>query len=253
MRVCDAMAGIGGWSLAFEDAGAEILWQFERDPLRQAVLREHWPYVNKKSDLRQISPAEDLGDIDVLTASLSFAHHGKNGTFDALWQVIDQIEPSWLVIEHRSELFDIRNHAMGKELEAAAHDRGYFYQYAIINANQIEDTAINRYRGYMVAYNQAPFRNCLPLPHSEGAYPEEGISRTGRYQGKSIGIRTAEKLMGFGVDWTVSVPSKFRWDAIRDATSVQVAKKIANNIVDVEGYEDSNRSAREGQVAAVSG
>jgi site-specific DNA-cytosine methylase len=251
MRVCDTMAGIGGWSLAFEAAGADILWQVERDPLRQKVLREHWPFVSKKSDLRQISAVGDFkGEIDVLTASLSFMHHGENGTFDALWRVIDQLTPRWLVIEHRPELFDIRNLAMGKELEKAAHDRGYFYQYAVINSLQIDDSAVDRYRGYMVAYQEA-FRNCLPTPHSEGAYPEKGISRTGRYLGKPIGIRTAEQLMGFDPDWSVSILGKFRWDVIREATSVQVAKEIAENIMDVEEHESSSRAAREGQVAAI--
>ena len=53
MRIGSLFSGIGGFDLAMEAAGHEIIWQIENDPFCRKVLRHHWPDVNLKGDIRE--------------------------------------------------------------------------------------------------------------------------------------------------------------------------------------------------------
>ena len=64
MRVGSLFAGIGGFDLAAEAAGMDILWQSENDPKASAVLEHHWPGLNL-GDIHDISIGGEAGSLAV--------------------------------------------------------------------------------------------------------------------------------------------------------------------------------------------
>ena len=55
MRVGSLFTGIGGFDLAFEQAGYIVAWQCEINRLATVVLRRHWPDVACYDDIRRIA------------------------------------------------------------------------------------------------------------------------------------------------------------------------------------------------------
>lgn len=109
MKVADVFAGIGGFSLAFQRAGATIRWQCESDPYRQAVLREHFPGTTLYPDVNKIP--KDAERVDVLCAgvpcegfSLAGRRQGfedeRSALFYPLAEVVGRIRPEWVLIEN---------------------------------------------------------------------------------------------------------------------------------------------------------
>ncbi len=63
MRLGSACSGIGCIDLGLERAGFEPAWQIEIDPTCRAVLKRHWPNVERHDDLRT---ATDLPPVDLI-------------------------------------------------------------------------------------------------------------------------------------------------------------------------------------------
>lgn len=59
-------AGIGGFDVAFEQAGFVTRWQVEIDKNATQILGRHWPTVPKWGDITTVDPA-DLEPVDVIT------------------------------------------------------------------------------------------------------------------------------------------------------------------------------------------
>lgn len=67
MRLASFFAGIGGFDLGFERAGAEVVFQCEVDPHCQRVLRRHWPDTPLHDDILTLN-AGDIPDADIWSA-----------------------------------------------------------------------------------------------------------------------------------------------------------------------------------------
>jgi site-specific DNA-cytosine methylase len=113
LTVADVFAGIGGFSLAFQRAGATISWQCEVDPYRQAVLREHFPGATLYPDVNEIP--RDAERVDVICAgvpcegfSLAGRRRGfedeRSALFYPLAEAIGALKPKWVVLENVSGL-----------------------------------------------------------------------------------------------------------------------------------------------------
>lgn len=63
-KVASFFAGIGGFDLGFERAGAEIVWQCEVNRFCLDVLAEHWPDVPRADDITKLS-GSDVPDADI--------------------------------------------------------------------------------------------------------------------------------------------------------------------------------------------
>src|SRR5690606_5504823 len=62
MKVGSLFAGIGGFDLAAERVGMDVVWQSELDPHASKVLAHHWPDVPNLGDIHDITepPAVDV-------------------------------------------------------------------------------------------------------------------------------------------------------------------------------------------------
>jgi DNA (cytosine-5)-methyltransferase 1 len=65
MRVGELFAGIGGFGLGLERAGARVAWQVEIDAQARAVQARHWPGVQRFNDVREVG-AGTLEAVDLV-------------------------------------------------------------------------------------------------------------------------------------------------------------------------------------------
>jgi site-specific DNA-cytosine methylase len=146
MRVASLFAGIGGFEVAAEKLGHEVVLQAESDPYAQAVLREHWPSVTLTSDATKA----DLRGIDLVTAgfpcqglSIAAATRKHGGLLDeksmsyVVWRVLDQIErarPGLLLFENASALGTKRYKPDLDALTGRLEEMGYHPRLVLINA-----------------------------------------------------------------------------------------------------------------------
>ena len=115
MRVLDLFSGIGGFSLGLERAGMTTAAFCEIDPKARLVLQKHWPDVPIFEDVTTLTAADMKGKIDVICGgfpcqdiSLAGKGAGLAGDRSGLWfqfhRLIEEIRPSWVIIENVSAL-----------------------------------------------------------------------------------------------------------------------------------------------------
>ena len=103
-------SGIAGMDLGFERAGFETLWQVEKEPFCVAVLKTHFPKVERFGDVRNCGK-RNLKPVDVITAGfpcqdLSVAgkqaglEGSRSGLFWETARIIGELQPPWFVIEN---------------------------------------------------------------------------------------------------------------------------------------------------------
>lgn len=103
-------AGIGGFDLAFEQAGFETKWQVEINADAQKVLERHWPMVPKWGDITTVDPTE-LDPVDVIAfgspcqgLSVAGKRTGlggeRSGLFYEAIRIIAGVRPSFAVWEN---------------------------------------------------------------------------------------------------------------------------------------------------------
>jgi DNA (cytosine-5)-methyltransferase 1 len=116
LRVADLFAGWGGFSLGAEQAGAEVLYAANHNPLCVRAHELNLPRARHEcQDLNQAN-FRDLPEIDLLLAAPACQGHSKasqprrRGYHDALrstaWAVIsaaDAANPEWICVENVSE------------------------------------------------------------------------------------------------------------------------------------------------------
>ncbi len=103
-------AGIGGFDLALERAGAQCVAQVEIDAKARAVLRRHWPAVPQFDDVRTVGahnlPAADIvcGGSPCQDLSVAGKRAGldgeRSGLFFQMIRVIDEIKPKFVIWEN---------------------------------------------------------------------------------------------------------------------------------------------------------
>ncbi len=119
MRSACLFAGIGGWELAAQQCGIEMVWAAEWDEWKAARYRERFPNVTLYGDVEQLdgrSLRRSHGDIDFLFGSppctdISAANHRGEGVdgdesrlyFEAV-RLADEIRPRWVCFENSDRL-----------------------------------------------------------------------------------------------------------------------------------------------------
>jgi len=109
MRVAGLFSGIGGFELAFSQAGLETALLCELDPAASAVLKRHFPDVDLYGDVSDV-PAIP-GNVDILTAgfpcqNLSMAGNksgiagSKSGVVERMFDLIGRSHVPTVVIEN---------------------------------------------------------------------------------------------------------------------------------------------------------
>ena len=109
MRTLDLFAGIGGLSLAAEEAGMEIIAHCEIDPFCQSILQARWPDVELIADVREAH--YEPGQVEVVCGgfpcqdlSIAGKQAGLSGERSGLWyemlRVVREAQPTWVVAEN---------------------------------------------------------------------------------------------------------------------------------------------------------
>ncbi|MEG0899048.1 MAG: DNA cytosine methyltransferase [Oscillospiraceae bacterium] len=162
MTHASLFSGIGGFDLAAEWAGWENLFNCEKDPFCQKVLKHHFPNSKQYGDIKTTDFTIWRGKIDVLTGGFPcqpFSSAGKRkGTDDDryLWpemlRAIQQIQPQWIVGEN---VLGITNWSNGLVFEQVCIDleaAGYKVQPYILPACGV-GAPHRRYRVWFVAHH----------------------------------------------------------------------------------------------------
>lgn len=145
--VISLFAGIGGFDLAFERAGADVLMQCELDKFCQSVLKRHWPKAKIAADITKLDPAT-MPDADVWTAgfpcqdvSLARGNHGRNGLkgahtslFFRLMELVEVKKPKVILLEN---VVGLLNSHKGCDFAVILNEltsRGYAVAWRVLNA-----------------------------------------------------------------------------------------------------------------------
>lgn len=111
-------SGIGGFDLAFEQAGFRVACQVEIDSRAKGVLARHWPEVARYGDITQLDAGE-LEPVDVICGgspcqnlSVAGSREGLAGPQSRLFfdfvRVCDAFPDAWVVWENVPGVFSTR-------------------------------------------------------------------------------------------------------------------------------------------------
>jgi DNA (cytosine-5)-methyltransferase 1 len=119
-------AGIGGFSLGFEQAGWRSAWQIELDDVNRAVLADRFPDAKHYRDLRDwarfgLSPVHCIAagfpcqDVSILGASRKDKSRtglagSRSGLFFEIMEIVGSLQPLWVVLENVPGLLFSNDH-----------------------------------------------------------------------------------------------------------------------------------------------
>ena len=130
LRVGSVCSGIGGFDLAFLQAGFEVVWACEIDPQAREMLRFHYPDLVIYADITKLRSIEGIEGIDVLcggTPCQSFSIAGlRKGLADprgnlalVFLGLVEWFRPGWVVWENvpgvHSSWSDVETHPAGEK------------------------------------------------------------------------------------------------------------------------------------------
>jgi DNA (cytosine-5)-methyltransferase 1 len=184
LRMLSLFAGIGGADLAAEWTGQiEVVGQVEIDAFCIRVLEQHWPYVKRMGDIREVR-GDEFGTIDLVAGGIPcqpFSSAGKRkGTSDDryLWpemfRLVRRCQPTWVVIENVDDFTYLALDIVQTDLES----QGYAVQAFVLPACATGAPHI-RERCFVVAYadgkqsQRRGNRGKLETAPEEGQSPEE--------------------------------------------------------------------------------
>lgn len=136
MRVVSLFAGIGGFDLGFERAGAKTVATVEIDPRCRKLLADKWPDAVHLDDVRTAG-RHNLPECDVITfgfpcqdLSVAGKREGlkgeRSGLFYEAMRIVDELKPAWAVWENVPGLLSSDN---GRDLARVLFrlgESGYF-------------------------------------------------------------------------------------------------------------------------------
>lgn len=143
IKIGSLFAGIGGFERGIEAAipESETIWQVERKPFCQKVLRKHWPHSKIYNDVRDIT-RENVEPVDMLLGGfpcqdISVGNNkgeGLDGKKSGLWwemhRIISELRPRVVVMENVSAI-TLRG---GLNVVGSLASIGYDSEWRIISA-----------------------------------------------------------------------------------------------------------------------
>lgn len=166
MTHASLFSGIGGFDLAAHWMGWENLFQCEKDPFCQTVLRHHFPKCILHGDIKELQADEYHGRVDVLTGGFPcqpYSTAGKRKGRDDdrhLWpemlRVIRECQPRWVLGENVLGLRSWDGGMVFEEVCADLEARGYSVQPFVIPACGVKNAPHKRDRIWFVAYSHHP-------------------------------------------------------------------------------------------------
>lgn len=188
--VASLFAGIGGFDIAFEAAGAIVATQCELDPFCRSVLKRHWPKAKLFDDITAMDP-NDLTNTNLWTAgfpcqdvSLARGNHGRSGLkgtqtslFFRLIELVEAKAPEVVVLENVVGLLNSHKGCDFAIILGELTRRGYAVSWRVLNARYF-GTPQSRSRVFIVAW-KADFRRAIASLFEETVGAKVGSPRSG--------------------------------------------------------------------------
>ena len=250
MKVLSLFAGMGGFDLAFELAGFDVVAQVEIEPYCKQVLKYNFPTAKQYGDIREVTGERilrDCGAIDLICGGFpcqDISSAGKvaglDGERSGLWwemhRLIGELRPTWVIAENVDAL---RNRGLNR-VHASLEELGYQVWCFGIPASAL-GAPHQRKRLWIVGYSQSKRQRkpnnkanagatggqarCIPggASYSPFAFP----AGPGQQQYGWEEPRTVESQMGVTVD---GLPRKLALRAIGNSIVPAIAYSIARTI-----------------------
>ena len=266
LTVGSCFSGIGGLELGLEWTGDfETRWQIEIDPYASAVLRKHWPNVQRFSDITTVSnpPRVDVicGGFPCQDVSLAGARLGLEGKRSTLWselfRLVCEVKPRWLVAENVPGLLSSDGgRFMGNILRDLA-GIGFDAEWGVLSAADVGARHIRR-RIFLLANPRSTreggeaesrvtphaIKSCLRLSQERDALANANGARLERYGNGTVGGAATHSESRISSGWETEpnvgrvahgIPSRVdRLRCLGNAVVPQVAQRIGEMILNYE-------------------
>jgi len=146
LRASSFFAGIGGFDIALEENGVEVVFQSEINKFCQEVLRKRFPNAHLNEDILGIS-ASEVPDSEIFCGGfpcqdLSLANQGKrkglagdrSGLFYKYAEIIEEKKPRWVIIENVPGLLNSNRGQDFRVLIERMDELGYCVSWRIFDA-----------------------------------------------------------------------------------------------------------------------
>ena len=259
MKFIDLFAGIGGFSLGFEQAGLRCISQVENNPYCLKILNKRWPNVKKYNNVENVG-GHNLEYADIICGGfpcqdISNARFGSRdglaGSRSGLWfefaRIVDEVAPEWVIIENNPPLLTSNKGRDFATIISTLVGYGYGICWRTLHAKDF-DCPTSRRRLFIVArlsdvrgptrvlFERNQVGSVLPRTPSrennlpmclgwDGGLSYERLRQCVITKTNSIGARS-DKRLSRKLD-------KFRYRAIANAVNPPIAKWIARGIIEV--------------------
>lgn len=247
-RVASFFSGIGGFDLAFQRQGFEVVFQNEINGFCQKILKKNWPDVPKTTDIREVHGA-DIPVSDVWVAGfpcqdVSLARQtkreglrgSKSGLFYEFARLVGEARPRFFVIENVPGLLSSHQ---GRDFQIVIQKMaqlGYAVGWRVLNSRYF-GVPQSRQRVFIVgSYREGrgPLSVLFEPECSEGDHPqgrpngEKPVSPFKRVFGEARGKKPVVHGLAYclyacsarhtGTDWSRNYVTYPGWGEVRRLT-----------------------------------
>lgn len=170
IRTASFFAGIGGFDLGFENAGAKVVFQCEIDEFCNSILEGHWPNVQRAVDIREVGDGKEVPEAELWCAgfpcqdvSLARARQrsGLNGRHTSLFfdfaRLLDNARPPLVILENVPGLLSSHNGRDFGVILSTLGELGYGVAWRMLNSRYF-GVPQSRRRLYLAGYRGDPAR-----------------------------------------------------------------------------------------------
>jgi len=272
MKCFSLFSGIGGFDLALQNKGHEMVGACEIDKYARLIYRKHFPNVPLWEDATKIKP-EELPDFDLLCAgfpcqafSLAGMRLGFEDTRGTLFYEIARIarekRPIYLFLENVKGLLYHDEGRTFTTIIQVFYELGYDIEWQVINSKYF--TSQNRERIYIMGYlREKPTQQIFPFGEIQTISNKKTQAETrgyGIWEGYNLSRDTiatllagersfvsydqnlekvrmltpleCERLQGFPDGWTEGVSNIQRYKQLGNAVTVLVIEFILGELKD---------------------
>lgn len=218
MKFGSLFTGIGGFDLAFEQAGMTCAWQCEINAAARSVLAKHWPDVPVIEDVKNVGrhstePVDLIcGGFPCQDLSIAGPRTGLAGERSGLWfefhRIIECVRPRWVVVENVPGLLSSHRGRDFAVILRGMVECGYGVSWRVLDA-QYFGVAQRRRRVFIVG-SLGDGRAAEVLFERDGMF---GHPPARRAQGESITYDVAPSLTASG-SGTASVGNRDGQDPV---------------------------------------
>lgn len=243
-KFIDLFSGIGGFHIAFENAGAECVFACDKDKWARQVYQANFnmPQERLAEDITKVNPA-DIPDFDILCAGFpcqsfsilgrrkGFADETRGTMFFYVLEILKQRRPKAFFLENVKGLLTAQDGQCFEIISKSLQELGYSFHYKIVKGTDHNIPQV-RQRVFMIGFRDektanSGFNFAQPVPLTKTL---EEI-----FECKTINRKIARTMVS---SFTGMPPQSFRcWDYyIVDGVGRRLTAKEGKRIM---GFPDS--------------